>query len=89
MASKAAVAKNRKRRKLINQFAEKRAKLIAEGDYEKLLKLPRNSAASRYRNRCEITGRARGYIGRFKMSRIALRDKVRDGKMPGVRKISW
>lgn len=89
MANIAAVAKNKKRKYLIDKFAQKRADLLEQGDYEKLSKLPRNSSPTRYRNRCEITGRPRAYIRRFKMSRIALRMMAREGKLPGVKKLSW
>lgn len=89
MASKAAVAKQKKRERLVEKYAEKRQQLIAEGDYEGLRKLPRSSSATRLRNRCEITGRPRGYIGRVKMSRIALREKALKGELPGIKKFSW
>ncbi|MCA9381633.1 30S ribosomal protein S14 [Candidatus Dojkabacteria bacterium] len=89
MASKAAIAKQKRRQKLVDQYADKRARLIEEGDVEGLRKLPRNSSPTRLRNRCELTGRPRGYIRRFKMSRIALREHALKGELPGVRKISW
>lgn len=89
MASKAAIAKQKKRERLVEKHAEKRQQLIADGDYEGLSKLPRNSSATRLRNRCAITGRPRGYIGRFKLSRIALREKALKGELPGVKKFSW
>lgn len=89
MASKAAIAKQKKKEELVERYAEKRRALLAEGDYEALAKLPRNSSPVRLRNRCAITGRPRGYIRRFKMSRIALRQKALNGELPGVKKISW
>jgi small subunit ribosomal protein S14 len=89
MASKAAIAKQRKKQRLVKRYAEKRASLIEQGDIEGLRKLPRNASPTRLRNRCEITGRPRGYIRRFKMSRIALRQFALKGELPGVRKISW
>lgn len=89
MASKAAIAKQKKREKLVAKYAVKRRALTEAGNYEALLKLPRNGAATRLRNRCAITGRPRGYIRKFKMSRIALRQKALNGELPGVRKISW
>ncbi len=89
MASKAAISKNRRRQKLVNKYMEKREKLIAEGDYEKLRKIPRNAAPGRLRNRCEFTGRPRGYVGKFKLSRIAFREEALKGNLPGVKKISW
>lgn len=89
MASKAAIAKQKKRQAIVAKYAEKKAQLIADGNVEAARKLPRDSSATRLRNRCEITGRPRGYVGRFKLSRIALRQKALAGELPGVRKISW
>lgn len=89
MASKAAISKQKRRQKLVEKYAAKREKYLAEGNYEKLEKLPRNSSSVRLRNRCALTGRPRGYIRRFKMSRIALREMAQQGYLPGVRKISW
>ena len=89
MASKAAKSKQNRREKLVSKYSEKRAKYIEEGNYEKLEKLPRNSSAVRLRNRCALSGRPRGFIRRFKMSRIALRDMAKQGFLPGVTKISW
>lgn len=89
MASKAAVAKQNRREKLVAKYAKKRSELLMNGDYEGLSKLPRNSSPTRLRNRCAISGRPRGYVRRFKLSRIALREKALNGELPGVRKISW
>lgn len=89
MASKAAISKQKRRTKLYNQYAEKRAALLESGEAEKLAKTPRNSSITRLRNRCAVTGRSRGYIRRFKMSRIAFREKALSGELPGVKKISW
>lgn len=89
MASKAAIAKQKKRQELVDRYAERRAKLISEGDMEGLRNLPRNASPTRLRNRCAVTGRPRGYIRRFKMSRIALREHALRGELPGVKKISW
>lgn len=89
MASKAAIAKLKKKKRLVEKYREKREELIAKRDYEALSKLPRNSSPTRVRSRCEITGRPRGYIGLFKMSRIALREKALNGEIPGVTKASW
>ncbi|GAB4285110.1 MAG: 30S ribosomal protein S14 [Candidatus Dojkabacteria bacterium] len=89
MASKAAIAKQRKIRMLVSKYKDKRIDLIERGDMEKLRKLPRNSSATRLRNRCAVTGRPRAYIRRFKMSRIAFRQMALNGELPGVRKISW
>lgn len=89
MASKAAIAKNNKRAELNSKLAEKRMELIAKRDYAALLKLPRNSSKTRFRNRCEVTGRPRGYFRLFGMSRIALRQAGMKGEVPGLRKYSW
>lgn len=101
MAKKSAVEKNKRREKLVKKYAEKRAALKAmakdatlspEEQFTarlKLAKLPRNSAAIRVRNRCEVTGRPRGYYRKLKMSRIALRELGSLGKIPGLVKSSW
>lgn len=89
MPRKAVIAREKKRRRLAAKYAEKRRRLKAEGDYEGLQKLPRNSSPVRQRNRCALTGRPRGYIRRFGISRIKLRDMALDGLIPGVRKSSW
>lgn len=89
MASKAAIAKHKKKLKLIDKYAQKRADFLEAGDYSKIESLPLNSSRVRLRNRCEITGRPRGYIRRFKMSRIALRQFALKGDLPGVTKVSW
>ncbi len=89
MASKAAIAKQKKRQELVDRYAEKRSRLIEAGDTEGLRKLPRNASPTRLRNRCAVTGRPRGYIRRFKMSRTALREHALRGELPGVKKISW
>lgn len=101
MAKVSAVEKNKKREKLINQYAAKRAELKAiimdqtlpvEDRFRAQLKLgelPRNSSKVRKRNRCEITGRPRGYYRKLKMSRIALRELGSLGLVPGLVKSSW
>jgi len=89
MARKSLIARNEKRIKLANKYAKKRAELKANGDWEGLQKLPRNSSPVRIRNRCFITGRSRGYIRSFNMSRISLREQVSKGYVPGVKKSSW
>ncbi|WP_113928606.1 30S ribosomal protein S14 [Bacillus sp. P14.5] len=78
-----------KREKLVAQYAEKRAQLKAEGDYIGLSKLPRNSSPVRLHNRCRITGRPHGYMGKFGISRIKFRDLAYKGQIPGVKKASW
>ncbi|RNC83608.1 MAG: 30S ribosomal protein S14 [Balneola sp.] len=89
MAKKSWIARNEKRKRTVEKFAEKRAALKEAGDYEALQKLPRNASPTRVRNRCSITGRSRGYIGRYGISRIKFRELASDGKIPGVRKASW
>lgn len=89
MAKKSMVNRELKREKLVAQYAEKRAKLKAEGDYIGLSKLPRNSSPVRLHNRCSITGRPHGYMGKFGISRIKFRELAYKGQIPGVKKASW
>ncbi len=101
MAKKSAVEKNKRRRKLVDQYAAKRAELKAISKDEslpleerfrarlKLAELPRNSSKTRIRNRCEITGRPRGFYRKLKMSRVALRELGGQGRIPGMVKSSW
>ena len=89
MAKASQLARNRKKIKLVAQYAEKRAALKAAGDYEGLQKLPRSSSPVRIKNRCAITGRSRGYLRAFGLSRITFRELAREGKIPGVKKASW
>lgn len=89
MAKESMKAREVKRQKLVDRYAEKRAKMKAEGDYIGLSLLPRNSSKIRLRNRCKLTGRPRGYIRQFGLSRITFREMALDGKIPGVTKASW
>jgi small subunit ribosomal protein S14 len=101
MAKKSAIEKNNRRRRMTKQYSAKRAKLKAaavdpnlddQAQFAarlKLAELPRNSSPTRIRNRCEMTGRPRGYYRKLKMSRIALRLMANDGKVPGMVKSSW
>ncbi len=89
MAKKSVVARNEKRAKLIEKYAVKRAQLKAEGNWEALQELPKNSSPVRYKNRCGITGRSKGYLRDFGLSRIKFRELANEGKVPGVRKSSW
>jgi len=89
MAKKSQLARNDKRMKLVAQYAEKRAALKAAGDSEGLQKLPKNSSPVRIKNRCAVSGRSRGYMGDFGLSRIVFREMAREGKIPGVKKASW
>jgi len=89
MAKTSIKARQRKRERMVAQYAEKRAALKGAGDYKSLDLLPRNSSAVRLKNRCQISGRPRGYIRFFGLSRIAFRDMALAGKIPGVTKASW
>lgn len=89
MAKESVKARQRKRERMVAKFAEKRAALKAAGDYAALDKLPRNSSAVRLKNRCQLTGRPKGYMRHFAMCRNIFRDMALDGKIPGVRKASW
>ena len=89
MAKESMKARQAKRERLVKKYAEKRAALKAAGDYIGLSKLPRNSSKVRLRNRCKLTGRPRGYVRYFGLSRIMLRDMALNGKIPGLKKASW
>ncbi|MBG9447486.1 30S ribosomal protein S14 [Cytobacillus firmus] len=89
MAKKSKVAKEIKRQKLVLKYAELRRELKEKGDYVALRKLPRDSSPTRLKNRCQVTGRPRGYLRKFKMSRIAFREFAHKGQVPGVKKSSW
>ena len=89
MAKESMKARDRKLDKLIAKYAEKRARLKAEGDYEALQKLPRNGSPVRQHNRCKITGRPKGYMRQFGVSRITFRELASTGQIPGVKKASW
>jgi small subunit ribosomal protein S14 len=89
MAKKSWMARERKRRRTVALYAERRRKLKAAGDYEGLQKLPRDASPVRTNNRCPLTGRSRGFLRRFGVSRIVFREMALAGKIPGVRKASW
>ena len=89
MAKKSIEARQRKRERMVAQYAAKHTALKAAGDYAGLDKLPRNASPVRLKNRCQLTGRARGYVGYFGVSRIMFRDMALAGKIPGVKKASW
>ena len=89
MARESLKARERKREKLVARYAEKRAALKAAGDYEGLDKLPKNSSAVRLHNRCKLTGRPKGYMRKFGISRVTFREMANDGKIPGIKKASW
>lgn len=89
MAKESVKARERKRAKMSAKYAEKRKALKAAGDYAALDKLPKNASPVRKHNRCQITGRPKGYIGQFGISRIKFRELALNGKIPGVTKASW
>ncbi len=89
MAKKSQLARLIKRQRLVKKYAVKRAELKAAGDSEGLQKLPKNSSPTRLKNRCAISGRSRGYLRIFGISRIEFRNLAREGKIPGVKKASW
>jgi small subunit ribosomal protein S14 len=89
MAKKSAIARDLKRQKMIAKHAAKRAELKKIGDQEGLAKLPRNSSPTRFKNRCAETGRPRGYMRTFGLSRVSFRKHASQGEIPGVTKASW
>ena len=89
MAKESMKARERKRAAMVARYADKRARLKAEGDYHALSRMPKNSAAIRMHNRCSITGRPKGYMRDFGLSRIQFREMANAGLIPGVKKASW
>ena len=89
MARESVKARERKRAKLVARYAEKRAALKEAGDWQGLDKLPRNSSKVRLHNRCKLTGRPKGYMRKFGISRVTFREMASEGKIPGVTKASW
>ena len=89
MAKESMKAREVRRARLVARYAEKRKRLLAEGDYVGLQKLPRDSSATRIHNRCSVTGRPKGYIRQFGISRITFREMASQGLIPGVKKASW
>ena len=89
MAKESMKAREVKRAKLVAKYAEKRAKLKEEGDFQALSRLPRNSNPIRLHNRCQLTGRPKGYMRQFGISRISFREMASQGLIPGVKKASW
>lgn len=89
MARKSLIARERKRERLVARYAEKRKALKEAGDYEALDKLPRNASPVRLHNRCKLTGRPKGYMRKFGISRVTFREMAAAGKIPGVTKASW
>jgi len=101
VAKKSKIAKNEQRAVIVERYAEKRVELLKiikdpEANYDakreayaKIAKMPRDASATRYRNRCGVSGRPRGYFRKFGMSRLALREHAHNGELPGIRKSSW
>lgn len=89
MAKKSKIAKEEKRQKLVEQYREMRMALKEKGDYEALSKLPRDASPTRLRNRCRVTGRPRGVLRDFGLSRIKFHKLAHKGQIPGVKKSSW
>lgn len=89
MAKESMKAREAKRQQLVDRYAAKRKELKEAGDYAGLAKLPRNSNPNRLHNRCKLTGRPRGYMRQFGISRITFREMASKGLIPGVKKASW
>lgn len=89
MATKAWVAKQKRREELVKKYAEVRRQLKKEKNYAALSNLPRDASPTRSKSRCQMTGRSRAYLRKFKISRIMLRELALAGKIPGLRKASW
>lgn len=89
MAKKSWIARNEKRKRTVKKYAEKRRELKEQGKWEELQKLPRDASPTRVNNRCNLTGRTRGYIREYGISRIKFRELALKGKIPGIRKASW
>lgn len=89
MARESVKARQRKRERMVAKFAEKRAALKAAGDYAALDKLPKNASPVRLKNRCQLSGRPKGYMRYFGVCRNVFRDMALDGKIPGLKKASW
>jgi small subunit ribosomal protein S14 len=89
LAKTSQVARENKRKQLVEKYSKKRKELKDKGDYDGLAALPRNSNPIRLHNRCIVTGRARGYYRKFGLSRLTFRQMALEGKIPGVKKASW
>jgi len=89
MAKESMKARERKREAMVEKFAEKRAALKKAGDWDALQKLPKNSSKVRLHNTCKLTGRPRGYMRQFGISRVTFREMASSGLIPGIRKASW
>ncbi|WCC44182.1 30S ribosomal protein S14 [Tenacibaculum finnmarkense] len=89
MAKESMKARERKRARVVAKYADKRKALKAVGDYEGLQKLPKNASPVRMHNRCKLTGRPKGYMRQFGVSRVTFREMANNGLIPGVKKASW
>ena len=89
MARKSVIAREVKRQKLVAKYADLRKQLKEEGRWEELDKLPKNSSAVRLHNRCQLTGRPKGYMRKFGINRVTFRKMALEGKIPGLTKSSW
>lgn len=89
MARQSIIAREKKRERLVALYADRRAQLKKDGDYAALDKLPRNASPVRLHNRCKLTGRPKGYMRKFGISRVTFREMASVGKIPGVTKASW
>lgn len=89
MAKESMKARELKREAMVAKYAQKRKELIEAGDFDGLQKLPRNANPVRLHNRCQLTGRPRGYMRQFGISRVTFREMALEGKIPGVKKASW
>ncbi len=89
MAKESMKAREVKRQKLVDKYAAKRKALKEAGDYEALQRIPRNASPVRLHNRCKLTGRPKGYMRQFGLSRVTFREMANKGLIPGVRKASW
>jgi small subunit ribosomal protein S14 len=89
MAKESVKARQKKRERMVEKYAEKRAALKAAGEWQALDALPKNSSSVRLKNRCQLTGRPKGYMRFFGISRVAFREMALNGKIPGVKKASW
>ncbi len=89
MSKKSLIAREKKRQRMVAKYAELRKKLKEAGDYEALDKLPKNASPVRLHNRCRLTGRPKGYMRKFGISRVTFREMAVAGKIPGITKASW
>jgi small subunit ribosomal protein S14 len=89
MARKCLIARDERRHRLYDKYKKQREELKADGNYEELQKLPRDSSVTRLKNRCMFTGRARSYYRKFGVSRLVFREMALKGEIPGIKKSSW